>query len=328
MSFYIVFIILILSIIYISKFVDSKDHPYFGLKIILLMLIALAALRYEVGVDYVTYYNIIDKFQLWAILRMEPLNQVIFFISTYLDSPFFCFAAYAYLTYIFIYKACIRNSISPYFALFIYTSLFYLESLSFIRQAVAMSIGLYAFKYIKEKKIAKYSIWIVISMLFHLSAILLFIAYPIYWRCKLKYTIIAIAGAVFLKNIIFSILNTLNFYAGYIESEIEGGGKLKYLYPLILFSLGCMKKWKFSLEEERLFTITVIALPFPFLFPSHIGMRISNYFLFYLCYLCPLLVKDYTYKTKLCISIICSTIFLIYIGVSSFYTPYIFYWNK
>lgn len=328
MSFYIGFIILILSIIYISKFVNSEAHPYFGLKIILLILIALAALRYEVGVDYVTYYNIIEKFQLWAILRMEPLNQVIFFISTYIDSPFFCFAIYACLTYIFIYKACIQNSVAPFFALFIYISLFYLESLSFIRQAVAMSIGLYAFKYIKEKNIIKYSIWILISMLFHLSAILLFIVYPIYWKCKLKYAIIAISSVVLLKNIIFSILYTLNFYAGYIESEIEGGGKLKYLYPLILFSLGCLKKWKFSIEEERLFTITIIALPFPFLFPSHIGMRISNYFLFYLCYLCPLLVKDFTYKTKILISIICCTIFFIYIGISSYYTPYTFYWNK
>lgn len=328
MIFYIGFIIFILLIIFISKFVNSEQHPNLGLKIILLMLIALAALRYNVGVDYETYYNIIEQFQLWAILRMEPLNQVIFFTSTYLDSPFFCFAAYAYLTYIFIYKACIKNSVSPYFSLFIYTSFFYLESLSFIRQAVAMSIGLYAFKYIKEKKAIKYSIWIMVSMLFHLSAVLLFIAYPIYWKCRLKYAILAISCAVFLKSIIFSILNTLNFYTGYIDSDIGGGEKLKYLYPLILFSLGCIKNWKFSIEEERLFTITVIALPFPFMFPSHIGMRISNYFLFYLCYLCPLLVKDYTYKTKLFISIICSIIFLIYIGVSSFYTPYIFYWNK
>ena len=328
MLFYVGFLTSIFAVIYFSKIINSTNFPHFGLQIITLMLIALATFRYEVGVDYVTYFEMVRDFKLLAILRTEPFNQGIFFLSAYVESPFLCFFIYACITYIFVYKACVNNSISPYFSLLIYITFFYLESLGFIRQAVAMSIGLYAFKYIKQQKYVKYILWIIVCMMFHLSAIILMVVYPLYWKCRLKHALIGIVCIMALKSVIFYAITAMNFYTGYLEIELGGGGKLKYLYPLILLFLAAISRWKFSLEVERLFVISLIAIPFPFIFSPHVGMRISNYFFYYICYLIPLVYKEKKNVDKIAMSLIVSLVFFIYIGVSSYYVPYLWYWNR
>lgn len=273
------------------------------------------------------YYGFIHKIMVGAILRFEPLNQLIFFLSIYFKSPLLCFIVYAFIIYTFVYKACINNSTRPYLSIFLYICLFYLESLGYIRQAVAISIGFYAFRYVKAKNFKKYCIWVGIAMLFHLSAVILIAAYFIYWKMRLKYAIIFAISFLILKNIFFFILDKLNFYSGYSDMNISGGGKLKFLYPLLL-SLIAILHGKMNREDERIYSICLLALPFPFIFPAHTGMRIGNYFFVYICLLIPSIFLRSNYKTRVLFAILTTMIFFIYLGVSVKYVPYTFYWNK
>lgn len=326
MYIYIIFIIAILAVIALSKLVKEPQYPHFGLQVITLIIIVFAGCRYAVGVDYTTYYNIIHQHNLIGILRTEPLNQLIFLLTAKWDTPFLCFWIYACITYLFAYKACVANSQRPYLSLFIYITLFYLESLGFIRQAVAMTIGLYAFKYIQTQNFKKYCIWIIICTMFHVSSIILLPAYFVYWKLRLKYAIAFIIIITALKGIIFSLLNVLNFYSGYIDKEISGGSKLKYLYPLIL-SFMVIFHHNIGREKERLYTLCILALPFPFIFPPHTGMRISNYYFIYICFLIPHFFQDDNYKVRLIFTLLFILVFFLYIYVSDYYIPYTFYWN-
>lgn len=328
MTLYVCYISLIVLIAYINNIFYNPRYKYLGLKLITIITILFSSIRYSVGVDYTIYYNIIMENKISAILRTEPLNQLIFFISTHLKSPLFCFTTYALITYTFIYHACKNNTKSPYLAILVYISTFYLESLGFIRQAVAMAIGLYAFKFVQEKNIKKYIFYIILSMLFHLSAVLLFAVYIIYWRIKFKYIIIACISILALKNILFLIITKLNFYAGYLDKEITGGSKIRYLYPIFLISLAMLKNFKLDDECKRLYKICFIALPFPFIFSPHVGMRIGNYFFYFMCYLIPTFLQKEKIEIKILTSMYLIAIFFIYIIISDDYLPYQFYWEK
>ena len=324
---YALFIFCVLSVIAISKLVKNPVYPNFGLAIITLILIVFAGCRYEVGVDYPIYYQFANEAIIGRILRFEPFNQLIFYLSIFLDSPFICFLIYAIIIYIFIYKGCVENSQRPYLSIFLYICLFYLESLGYLRQAAAISVGFYAFKYVRLKLFKKYCLWVGIAMMFHLSAIILLSIYFIYWRIRLKYALLLAGASLALKNLFFLILDKLNFYAGYADMAIEGGGKLKFLYPLIL-SFIALLHWNMNREDERLYTICFIALPFPFIFPPHTGMRIGNYFFACICFLIPQLFQNSSYKKRLLLSAITTMVFFTYLFVSVRYIPYTLYWNK
>lgn len=324
---YALFIFCVLSVIAISKLVKNPVYPNFGLAITTLILIVFAGCRYEVGVDYPIYYQFANEAIIGRILRFEPFNQLIFYLSIFLDSPFICFLIYAIIIYIFIYKGCVENSQRPYLSIFLYICLFYLESLGYLRQAAAISVGFYAFKYVRLKLFKKYCLWVGIAMMFHLSAIILLSIYFIYWRIRLKYALLLAGASLALKNLFFLILDKLNFYAGYADMAIEGGGKLKFLYPLIL-SFIALLHWNMNREDERLYTICFIALPFPFIFPPHTGMRIGNYFFACICFLIPQLFQNSSYKKRLLLSAITTMVFFTYLFVSVRYIPYTLYWNK
>lgn len=129
------------------------------------------------------------------------------------------------------------------------------------------------------------------------------------------------------KESFFWILDKLNFYAGYADMAIEGGGKLKYLYPLML-SFIALLHWNMDREDERLYTVCFLALPFPFIFPPHTGMRIGNYFFVCICFLIPHIFQNSSYKKRLLLSAITTMVFFTYLFVSVRYIPYTFYWNK
>ena len=86
------------------------------------------------------------------------------------------------------------------------------------------------------------------------------------------------AGASLALRIFFLILDKLNFYAGYADMAIEGG-KLKFLIDLYS-KFHCIAPLEYEIEDERLYTICFIALPFPFIFPPHTGMRIGTNFVY------------------------------------------------
>lgn len=145
-----------------------------------LPLFLVSALRYDVGTDYFMRY-------VPGFLRMESgrsetyefgfllLNKVIlFFTNEYqwlfvITSLIFCY---------FIYKTIYEQSkdICLSIILLVITTHFFM-SLNVVRQCMSAAIFLYAVKYIKEKNLLKYSLFIVVAVLIHNSAFIYFFIY-------------------------------------------------------------------------------------------------------------------------------------------------------
>lgn len=72
-------------------------------------------------------------------------------------------------------KNC-RTSFLIYLGLTVFHILF-----SGLRQAIAVSIAFYGFSFVKERKLKQYSLTILLACLFHRSALVALLIYPLYW---------------------------------------------------------------------------------------------------------------------------------------------------
>ena len=84
---------------------------------------------------------------------------------------------------LFVWKSIDENVVEQYkvFAMLLYYLLFY--SLNMIRQMMAMSILLFSYRYIKQKKLLKFILCVVISFFIHKASIIGLALYPIYTVC-------------------------------------------------------------------------------------------------------------------------------------------------
>ncbi len=98
MAFYIAFIF---SLIFLfgNYTVGGRRKPYLFTALGILIVIAVIALRFDIGVDYSTYYEdfarAIKKNELD---RFEPFNMLFFYIGVVFDSPSLIIALYGIAT--------------------------------------------------------------------------------------------------------------------------------------------------------------------------------------------------------------------------------------
>lgn len=155
-------------------------------------IILMSSLRYNFGVDYTTYLDAfnriksgiyIDQFELGYMW----LNKIVAGIGLNFNFLLFIIALFnCVLLYLTIEENVQKHK---WVAMFIYLTYFdmFFYSLSAIRQSIAISIFLYASKYIRNKELGKYLGWICLASLFHKSAIILIFFYFIYnYVCNLS----------------------------------------------------------------------------------------------------------------------------------------------
>jgi len=136
------------------------------------------------------------------------------------------------LSGIFIYSISsiiYKYSDEPYISFIALISLGYFYfSLTGLRQTMAISILLFSFKYLKERRVLPFIIVVFISSLFHSSALIFLIAYP-FANVKIGFKHflglgVAIIMAVFFKNQIREIIKILSWtdrLANYANREVS-----------------------------------------------------------------------------------------------------------
>lgn len=323
---------LILIVIILTKLFTVKASEGTGYYIAALLLTFIACFRFDVGWDYVNYYNIIDEKRLAALIRFEPLSLMVSLPAILTDSPYLFFILSGGIIYPLTFYALKKNSVSPAVSLIVYMGLFYLISFSIVRQSMALGICFYAFKYIKNRRFYKYLVAIIIATLFHYSAIVSLIIYPIYHWIKLKYLIILLFVGLLFRNLFFGILANYGLYDDYLLklNDIEGGSLTKYFNLLLFFSFFILIKIKsYKIEEKKILSIIVVGLFAPYYLGNAMGERIGYYFLIYYCYAIPLLLQGKMLYKRNLYTLIFSTYFLAMIyftsnisGQKSAYTPY------
>lgn len=113
------------------------------------------------------------------------LNYV---VSRFTNNPIYIQTLAHIFVVLPVYKAAMlwRKDISPVYVMLFFYCISYQESLSTVRQAIAMSITLLAFTYFVRREYKKYIVWSVIALGFHVTAFIPLL-FPVLYFITTKY---------------------------------------------------------------------------------------------------------------------------------------------
>lgn len=229
-----------------------------------LILIIVAAIRYDVGQDYMYTYVPYFNGVLWGTpnenieIGFFVLNKIVqIFTQDYVGIFIVCSVIFFH----YIYKAIRDQSTMPAFSIFLLISTtYYFIFLNAMRQMLVVAIFFYAIKFIKERKFIKYLIYMLIASTLHTSALILI---PIYFIYGLKMNPIRIsviaAALIILKPLISEAIIKiiqLTKYNYYIDSKFDTGETgyvvlLINVCVIIFAMIYYIKKSKESELEEK-----------------------------------------------------------------------------
>lgn len=276
----------------------------------LLLLAIVIGFRYEVGVDwlgYKTHFETIknNSFLTLSEQYMEPgffyINKI---IASWGLSYEWMFFTIAIITWFFYFKS-IPNSILPIFIFFLFVDEFFFWGMNGVRQFAAMSIWLFSIRFIIDRKLIKYIIFILLASLFHKSVLFLI---PIYYLPQIKnfkkyLLLIIFFTSLFIgsSNLFISFIGNLSIWLGQyfdfiaiynnyldsihfqIDNDVIGGlgYVFKIIINLILIIVGCdlvKKNPKISIYFILFF---IGAILFNLSYNIQLFGRINNYFLIF-----------------------------------------------
>lgn len=280
---------------------------------IIIVFYLVAGMSYKIHNDYFVYENIYTKinFSNLKYINFEKgyvvLNAI---FNRFFD--FYTFKSLVYLVNILlIYRGLkkILNQEKVCIALglmYLLFGQFYSMYLSAFRQSIAIAIFIYSLSYIRDKKIIKYTLSIILAFFFHKSAIIL---YPIYFifnkslKIKMKFNIyfyiilnILIMIPELSKSIVLSFskvvsllkLGSLSDSYLFKESNFEIKNIIFNLFLFILYGYLKNKKEDYFINKG-LFCYIIIEI-----LSKIIGIfyRIEIYFIvFYCIFLIDLFIK-------------------------------------
>lgn len=153
-----------------------------------------------------------------------------------------------------------RFSDQPLISLLLMLALFFSFTLTGLRQAMAMAILFFAYRFMLEKKLSHFIIAVIIASLFHSTAIIFL---PAYFIAKLRlgwkqFVAIAIALVVALAfpSLFVNTIEWLGFSEGY-DDTLNWSGYIIQLFMLVFcaFSLSDLSK---DLPEEKRYRIQAL----------------------------------------------------------------------
>lgn len=227
------------------------------------------------------------------------------------------------------------SSEDPCLSFIIYEGLFYnMFSLTGYRQTVSAAIGiLFAFKFIKERRLAPYIVTVIIAALFHRSTLVMipfyFFAYKQMTRGYVLFSTALVGGMILFRNQLFAFVKVLVGYSQYTEDY--GFAQGTFFLLLVVLTAAMFYKKDDVLNNDD------IALPcynglimswymFPFAMINPTAMRLVYDYLFVILLLVPLFIRSLCLKNNR--MIIFSSIILLFGYFILTKTPeYMFLWQ-
>ena len=262
----IVFLVVIVNII--SLFAIKKDISILAF-ILLILVTIISAVRSDIGEDYSGYigwFSVCDITQ-----EILPYPEVSFQILATLiqkaNLSYQCmFAFYSIMISAFIWKSAKiyvkdRKYVLLYISLWVIAAfdIGWWYSMNVIRQYLAVTILLYAYRYLIEKENKKYITWCLIAAFIHVSALAMLVL-PILLKMKISKKIYAIfiGVAIVLSFTSFKhiwmqwILSTVGIYENYIDFAVgdtyAGLGLSSYFF--LIQAVFLMKKLNWDIRDE------------------------------------------------------------------------------
>lgn len=263
----------------------------------LLIPIVISGLRYYVGTDYGSYVGIYNKYYNYSLLELfESKTEFLFLIIIKIASIFNNYQAtffiMAILTVLIAYFSILnyKEKLSLGFMFFIYLFMYFTSSFNLVRQALAVVIVLYSYKFIFERNWKKFTIIILIAALFHVSALLFLPFYFVFDKennNKKKYVryiyIICTILVVFFYERMVNILSSIAIFEEYAmyTNELSAANREAILNFIILAVILIFRKRLIKYDERNelyifFYIISTILTLMGYITPY--AKRIATYF--------------------------------------------------
>ena len=257
--------------IILNKVPKSQGNIIFTVTIFICALVL--GLRYNVGVDYASYKIIYENL---SIDRLEIGYQFLCIVFNSLGFPFPVLTTFIAFLQLYLFYIGLKDykSLLPWIFFFYFTTLYIFVSLNGMRQTLAFSIFVYSLHFIRDKKLLKYAITILIATSFHKSAIIFIplyfiLNYEIFRSKNLQYILLitTILFSYIFSDSIWQIASFVSPYIGYgtedydlekfkdIDWSGSGAGLGVYMWAIInLIVISCYNNIK-KIFPDKFFII-------------------------------------------------------------------------
>ena len=335
-------IIFIYFVTHISKKNTKLNDIIFLFCSFFLLFFFVAFRKTSIGNDTLEYIKLFKNCSLykWDYLDINvryEIGYIIFnIIISYISSSTRFFMVimsliFNYSIYVFIKD----NSKNYLFSIIIYLNLlFFYQSMTMMRQFLALSIILLSFKFVKEKKPLKYMVMVLLASSFHVTALISAFIYPMYYmklnkKRILTLSIVTIVFSTFLDKIIpyLSILtNRSNFYNQMI-GEVKLANVILFLIYLVflIFSLFVIKKDNKKSNDFYLYVFIFSALLYALSINVAVLARVGLYFAILSIISLPNIIYYNLKNDRLIYELIISVFLILYSSIIMIYRPE---WNS
>jgi|GEM_PF-175725 len=234
----------------------GRAASFVFLAALFLVLFVPEALRQETGNDYMRYVEFFHLAYVHAYVPTEPgfnwLCRLIYGLCGY-ENYLLIFALFAAGTILF-FLAAMRQQAEDFpltFLLFMFSG-YYFQSYNTVRYYLALAIVLYAQHFLFDGRWPAAALLFVLAALFHKSALVVFLFYPLCmlrWKKRdLLMLLCAGAGVLFLREPVMELI--VKLYPSYAGTSIlaEGGqvspGNIARNALILVLALWVVRAWK------------------------------------------------------------------------------------
>ena len=244
--------------------------------------------------DMQQYQNTYQLYQIQNPPKLDGKKDYVFQVLCYVFSKtglnFYFW--HAFIGAFFISVVCVfvkKYSSNVYISFIVFIALGHFSfSLSALRQMLAIAFIIISFNYIEQKKLVKFLALVVVASLFHSTAIVFIIAYPLYMvRMKVKTIAAMVLGMLVIARYIGPIFEFVlprigahELYYDYLESDTTlSFSGLIIAFGVLIFAVVCLKGDKES-KYQGLCNFAVVSCFFRLLstFAFAEMFRLSLYF--------------------------------------------------
>ena len=229
---------------------------------VFLVLFVCSALRFDVGNDYHQYTQTAHEAYVGGYVVTEVgFNYLVKLVYGLFGGEYYeiVFAVFAFITLFLFLKAMHEQSEDFALSFFLFMTLgFYFQTFNTVRYYLALSIALFATKYVLEKDWIRFILWIIIAALFHKSVLLVI---PVYFVAtfvwKKSYIIVGLllsAACFILKGPVLQL--ALKLYPSY-ENTVYLNTEVSYtsifrIFLVVAFYLWFCLKYPEESKDKKL----------------------------------------------------------------------------
>lgn len=279
-------------------FIFSKEFIRYEtliIKSVVVVLALFAALRWGVGTDWDAYYNFYKELHYPGEPGYNLVNNIFSSLAVNYSAFLFIVNVTALsLMAIFL----LRHSYIPLFAFLIfYSDLFLYLNFSGIRQAISLSIALFAYQYAERRDLTKFVLFVLLAASFHVSALAFSLVYVLP-RQRMQ-----VSTIVFLAVGIFAFAQFFDYFVYYIDlglgknmayyvvdhakgDNIESDFLVGIIRRSIILFFVALHYHRFKTITSAQYILNIYVIGFiiyllTYMISADIGVRVSLYFTFF-----------------------------------------------